>query len=84
MAPTLSNLNHKKIASDTFGRYSSALKSAGGEWDRSTLLRFLSDPGRFAPGTVMPKVDISSDEAQSIVDQLLGPDEGSSGSRIPR
>ena len=73
MAPTLSNLNHKKIASDTFGEYSSALKSVSGEWSRERLLKFISDPGRFAPGTAMPMIDISFEEAQSIVDQLIGP-----------
>ena len=72
MAPTLSNLNHKKVASDTFGRYSAALKAVTGEWSRARLLQFISDPGRFAPGTAMPKIDLSADEAETIVDDLMG------------
>jgi glucose/arabinose dehydrogenase/cytochrome c2 len=70
VAPTLSNIGSRRIASDTFNGYSSALRNLSGTWNSERLFEFISNPGRVAPGTVMPKIDLSSDEARAIAEAL--------------
>jgi cytochrome c2 len=53
VAPSLSGLFERRIASDNF-RYSSALRAKEGIWTETTLRAFLSNPGQFASGTSMP------------------------------
>lgn len=53
VAPSLSGLFERKIASDNF-RYSIALRAKEGMWTETSLRAFLSNPGQFASGTSMP------------------------------
>jgi aldose sugar dehydrogenase len=54
-APTLSNLFNRPIASDVF-RYSPGLRARQGTWTKALLVQFLTDPPKFASGTVMPSM----------------------------
>ena len=72
LAPTLSNLIGRKVAADNFTRYSAALKAVGGTWTRERLAKFLENPADFAPGTAMPKVDLTRSEIDEIVGELAG------------
>lgn len=69
-APTLRNVFGREIAGDTFLHYSKGLSSMKGVWDGQRLGQFLKDPASFSPGTLMPKIDLTSDELSEIV-QIL-------------
>ncbi len=70
LAPSLSNILNRKIASDGFVRYSESLRKSGGSWDKEKLARFIANPAAFAPGTGMPNLGLSPREIESIVDIL--------------
>ena len=72
MAPTLSNLNGRKVAGDSFARYSPALRGVQGNWSADRLAQFIADPDKFAPGTAMPKIALSAGEIKEVVDLLTG------------
>jgi glucose/arabinose dehydrogenase/cytochrome c2 len=72
LAPSLARLKDRKIGSDSFQRYSTALKSVQGTWDQERLVKFLENPAAFAPGTAMPKVDLTRGEIDEIATQLVG------------
>jgi len=72
MAPTLSGLNNRRVAADAFTRYSDALQKMGGTWDARRLREFISDPQKAAPGTAMPKVDLTPEELDGVIDLLTG------------
>lgn len=72
LAPSLAQLKDRKIASDGFQRYSTALKGLQGNWDKDRLMKFLENPAVFAPGTAMPKVELTRGEIEEIATQLLG------------
>jgi glucose/arabinose dehydrogenase len=69
-APTLSNLLHRPIASDTFG-YSPGLRAKSGTWTKDLLFEFLSDPTKFANGTNMPAFNLGPEQIEEIVDALV-------------
>lgn len=71
LAPSLSNLIERSVASDDFSRYSPALKSVGGAWNVDRLRQFLTEPSRFAAGTTMPKSDLTDADREMILAELL-------------
>jgi cytochrome c2 len=68
-APTLSNLLNRPIASDLFP-YSPGLRAKHGTWTKALLAEFLSDPDKFASGTVMPNLGLNPEQIENIVDTL--------------
>jgi cytochrome c2 len=73
MAPSLANVMSRRIASDTFERYSDALKNKPGAWDKNSLARFIADPNGFAPGSTMPGLGLSKKEIEEVVTALARP-----------
>jgi cytochrome c2 len=69
MAPSLSNLLNRRIASDAF-RYSQGLRGKRGSWTRARLENFLSDPAKFASGTNMPNLGLDQEQIHDIVNTL--------------
>jgi aldose sugar dehydrogenase len=72
-APTLSNLFNKPIASDAF-RYSPGLRAQQGVWTEALLEQFLTDPTKFASGTVMPSMrmlGLDRDQIEDIIETLV-------------
>jgi cytochrome c2 len=69
VAPTLSGLFERPIASDNY-RYTPALREKTGKWTESTLRAFLLDPPGFASGTSMPQLDIVPEAIDEIVEVL--------------
>ena len=85
-APTLSNLLDRPIASDVFP-YSPGLRARQGTWTKALLLQFLTDPTKFASGTVMPSMRmLGLDRAQieNIVDILARASQSPSAELAPR
>ena len=70
LAPTLTNLIGKKIGSDSFLRYSDALRSKGGVWDEKSLAAFIRNPAAFAPGSAMPSLPQSDSDIRQILADL--------------
>jgi len=70
VAPTLSKLMGRQIASDNFGGYSAALTKRPGPWDEASLAQFLADPNAFAPGSAMPNLGLSEREIRLAVSFL--------------
>ena len=72
LAPSLSNLLNRPIASDTFS-YSPALhaKQNLGHWTPALLSEFLSDPFKFASGTNMVPLKLGPEQIKDIVDALV-------------
>jgi cytochrome c2 len=68
-APTFTKLFLRKIASDNF-RYSAGLRSKEGAWTEDALKEFLSNPAKFANGTVMPPVNLRPEAIDEIVEVL--------------
>lgn len=66
--PSLSRLLGRTIASDNYSKYSDALKQAGGVWTQERLKEFLRDPTAFASGTLMPKMELSTESINNIVE----------------
>jgi cytochrome c2 len=69
-APELVGIVGSDIASQLHITYSAGLKAAHGTWSRDTLTAFLADPSKFAPGTNMPKLTLSSEELHRVIDEL--------------
>lgn len=72
MAPSLAKVFNRKIASDNYQNYSSALKSSDITWTEENLTSFLKAPGTFIPGTTMPNPNLSKKEISEAVDILKG------------
>lgn len=70
LAPTLASIVGKRIASDTFQRYSDALKNKGGVWTVQALESFVGNPGKFAAGTSMPNLSLSESQVKEAVAAL--------------
>jgi cytochrome c2 len=66
VAPTLTGLFSKKIASDNF-RYSAGLRNLSGSWTDEKLKKFLSSPANFANGTSMPNLNLDPEAIDEIV-----------------
>ena len=69
VAPTLSGLFKRQIASDNY-RYTSAFRGRKGPWTEASLREFLLDPPAFAGGTSMPRPSVNSEEIDEIVQVL--------------
>lgn len=67
LGPSLAGIVGRKAGTGTSGVHSRALAESGIVWTRSSLRRFLSDPGRVVPGTIMP-VRV---EDPKVLDELL-------------
>lgn len=64
--PALAGVVGRKAASTGFG-YSAALKRTGWTWDAAHLDRYLADPQRAVPGTLMPvNIDAAADRREVI------------------
>jgi cytochrome c2 len=70
LAPSLGNIVGRQVASDGFKNYSDALRSKGGVWTIPKLREYIADPGRFAPGTTMPHLNLSPEAVEEIVAHL--------------
>ena len=70
LAPTLANVVGKRIASDSFERYSDALKKKGGTWDEASLTKFIRNPNEFAAGSAMPNLGLSQQQVIDVVTAL--------------
>jgi len=66
-APTLSNLVGRKVAADSFEKYSEALKGRNEIWTKESLRTYILDPNGFAKGTVMPKQNINTVDVEKII-----------------
>lgn len=70
LAPTLANIMNKRIASDSFQRYSVSLTKKGGNWDEESLTKFIRNPNEFAPGSGMPALGLSEPQIKEVVSAL--------------
>ncbi len=75
--PKLEGVLGRKAASlSDFGGYTEALKESGLTWTEETLNRFLEDPGKLVPGTLMTaarKVE-NAKERQMLIQFIKRPD----------
>jgi len=69
MAPSLSSIFSRRIASDNY-KYSEALTAIEGKWDRETLKRFIMEPQSVAPGSTMT-YNVENEEVASEILNLL-------------
>ena len=72
-APSLTNLLGRPIASDAF-KYSPGLRAREGNWTKALLVQFLTDPTKFASGTVMPSMrmlGLDAEQVEDVVDTLV-------------
>jgi cytochrome c2 len=60
----------RKIANDSFARYSDGLRKTEGRWDAAALSKFLANPSAFAPGTTMPSLGLTADQVSEVVAAL--------------
>jgi cytochrome c2 len=82
-APTFSNLLNRPIASDAFP-YSPGLRARQGTWTKALLVQFLTDPTKFASGTVMPSMrmlGLDQEQIENIVDTLARASQPPDGSQ---
>lgn len=71
MAPTLSKVAGRKIASLGDFKYSNGLKAKSAEaWTDANLNTFLSGPMKFAPGTKMPIMVAKADDRAAVIAYL--------------
>lgn len=54
LGPSLAGIVGRKAGTGPSGVHSRAMAESGIVWSRSSLRRFLSDPAREVPGTIMP------------------------------
>ena len=67
VAPSLSKLMGRAIASDNFANYSASLKAKGGVWSEESLRSFLRAPQEFAPGTSMAIPEMTKKELDQVI-----------------
>ena len=70
IAPTLANIFNRKAGSDSFERYSTAMKTSEIKWTENKLRDFLSNPNKIIEGTSMPNLGLSDYEINSIIKAL--------------
>jgi hypothetical protein len=68
--PGLGGVVGRKAGSAPGFKYTNALADSGLTWDKATLDRFLSAPGRLVPGTAMPLMVPDDVERGELVDYL--------------
>lgn len=70
IGPSLAGIVGAKAASQASGVHSRALIDSGIVWDRESLRRFLGDPRRALPGTIMPVNVADPGELERLLDYL--------------
>jgi cytochrome c2 len=70
-SPGLGRIFSADIASTSFESYSQALRDRQGRWTKENLTAFLSDPERFAPGTLMPNPQIADPQTTEVIVEYL-------------
>jgi cytochrome c len=70
LGPSLVGIIGRKAGTQASGVHSRSVVESGIVWDRKSLARFLSEPGRAAPGTVMPVSVTDSKELDALLDYL--------------
>ena len=68
--PSLAGIVGTRAATQTSGVHSRALIDSGIVWDRESLRRYLADPRRSIPGTIMPVGVADPAELESLLDYL--------------
>jgi cytochrome c len=67
LGPPLSGIVGRKAGGGATGVHSRAMAESGIVWSRDSLRRFLSNPGREVPGTIMP---VRLDDPKQLEDLL--------------
>ena len=70
LGPSLTGIVGTKAGSQASGVHSRALIDSGIVWDRESLRRYLADPRRAIPGTIMPVGVADPAELESLLDYL--------------
>jgi len=70
LGPSLVGIIGRKAGTENSGVHSRAVAESGIVWDRKSLRRYLSDPGREIPGTVMPVRVQDPKELEELLDYL--------------
>ncbi len=70
-APSLLNINNRKIGGDSYENYSEAMKSKQGVWNEESLKYFIKNPQNFIPGTAMPSLNLTDKEVNKVVKALI-------------
>ena len=70
IGPRLDGIIGSKAGSKEFGVHSRAVMDSGIVWDRASLRRFLSNPQREIPGTLMAVSVTDRAELESLLDYL--------------
>ena len=70
LGPSLTGIVGTKAGSQASGVHSRALIDSGILWDREWLRRYLADPRRAIPGTIMPVGVSDPAELESLLDYL--------------
>jgi len=70
LGPSLTAIVGTKAGSQASGVHSRALIDSGIVWDRESLRRYLADPRRAIPGTIMPVGVADPAELESLLDYL--------------
>jgi cytochrome c len=70
LGPSLVGIVGRKAGSGSSGVHSRALSESGIVWSRGSLGRYLSDPGRAVPGTIMPMRVSDPKELEDLLDYL--------------
>jgi cytochrome c2 len=70
IGPSLAGIVGTKAGSQASGMHSRVLIDSGMVWNRDSLRRFLADPRRAIPGTIMPVGVADPVELESLLDYL--------------
>ncbi|HET7362252.1 MAG TPA: c-type cytochrome [Burkholderiales bacterium] len=70
IGPSLVGIIGTRAGTQASGIHSRALIDSGVVWDRASLRRFLSDPRRELPGTLMPVGVADAAQLESLLDYL--------------
>lgn len=70
IGPSLAGIIGTRAATQANGIHSRALIDSGIVWDRDSLRRFLADPSRAVPGTLMPVRVADPAQLESLLDYL--------------
>ena len=54
------------------GKVGPALDTIGGKMDRESLKAWISDPQKIKPGTAMPKIPMTPEQLEEMVEYLMG------------
>jgi cytochrome c len=70
LGPSLAGIVGARAGTQPTGVHSRALMDSGIVWDRDSLRRFLSDPPRAIPGTIMPVGVADPAQLEHLLDYL--------------